>query len=292
MLDQRLAALGLLDLGRAGKQRFEVAILLDQQGGSLDSDAGHARNVIDAVAAQGLHVDHLVWRHAEFFEHFRCADFAVLDRIEHADLIVDQLHQVLVRRDDRHARALGGSLPCIGGDEIVGLEALHLECGLAKGDGGAAHQRELGDQVLGRIGTLRLVLVVEIVAKGMRAGVEYAGEVCRLVPRLEVLQHLPQHVAEARNRADGQAVRLARQLRQGVVGAEDKAGRIDQIDVARRVDGAVHGHERPLLALHLTGHARECQIVRARRSRAPSGLQHEYMRARAAVLPFPPCTGP
>ena len=52
--------LGCLISPARRQQRLEVAVLVDQLGGGLDADAGHARHVVDRVAGQRLHVDHLV----------------------------------------------------------------------------------------------------------------------------------------------------------------------------------------------------------------------------------------
>ncbi len=46
ILDQRLAALRLLDLAGAQQQRLEVAIFDDQLRGGLDADPGHTRHVV------------------------------------------------------------------------------------------------------------------------------------------------------------------------------------------------------------------------------------------------------
>jgi len=46
ILDQRLAAFLLLDLGGAGKQRLQVAVFLDELRRRLDADAGHARYIV------------------------------------------------------------------------------------------------------------------------------------------------------------------------------------------------------------------------------------------------------
>ena len=43
---ETLAPLVLLDLGRAGEQRFEIAELVDEEGRGLNPDARHARNVV------------------------------------------------------------------------------------------------------------------------------------------------------------------------------------------------------------------------------------------------------
>ena len=46
-----------------------------------------------------------------------------------------------------------------------------------------------------------------------------------------IAQQLPQHVAETGDRADRQAVRLAGQRRQRMIGAEDVAGAVDKEQV-------------------------------------------------------------
>jgi hypothetical protein len=46
-LDEVFAALVLLDLRRAGQQRVEVAVFVDQKGGGFYADAGHAGHVVD-----------------------------------------------------------------------------------------------------------------------------------------------------------------------------------------------------------------------------------------------------
>ena len=230
-VDQGLAALVLLHLAGAGQQGVEVAILVDQQGGGLDADAGGAGHIVGAVAAQGLDVDHLVGRDAELLEHLLGADLDVLHGVEHRHPVADQLHQVLVRGDDDGFPALVAHRAGIGGDQVVGLVAGRLERRHAEGAGGLAHQGELRDQVFGRRRPVGLVLVVEGVAEGLLGMVEDDGEVGgRLGIALHVAQKLPQHVAEAGHGPDRQAVGLAGERRQGVVGAEDVAGPVDQIE--------------------------------------------------------------
>ena len=70
--------------------------------------------------------------------------------------------------------------------------------------------------------------------------VEDDGQMGRRHALDRIAQELVEHVAEARHRADRQAVGLARQGRQGVIGAEDIARAVDQIDMVAFGDGA-HG---------------------------------------------------
>src|SRR5439155_26232879 len=97
VLDQRLATLRLLDLAGAEQQLFQIAILDDQLRGSLDADTGYTGNIIGGIAGQGLHLDHLLRRHTEFFDHFGNADTAILHGVVHGDAIGYELHQILFR---------------------------------------------------------------------------------------------------------------------------------------------------------------------------------------------------
>ena len=249
-LDQLLAALGLLDLGGARQQRVEVAVLVDQLGRRLDADARHARHVVGRIAGQRLHVDDLVGRHAELLDHLVAADLLGLHGVEHDDAGPHQLHQVLVGGDDRHVAAGIDHLARVGGDEVVGLEAVLLDAGDVERLHRVADQRELRDELLGRRRPVRLVVLVDLVAEGLLRGVEDDGEMGRRLGGLRLAQQLPQHGAEAVHGADRQAVGGARQRRQRVEGAEDVARAVDEIDVAALDDGRRlalgHGRRRGL----------------------------------------------
>ena len=105
MLDQHVAPLGGLHRRRRRQHRLEVAEFVDQLRGALRADAGHAGHVVDGVADQRLHLDHLVGRDAEFLHHLGRADRLLLDRVQHLDARPDQLHQVLVGGHDGHLAA-------------------------------------------------------------------------------------------------------------------------------------------------------------------------------------------
>ncbi|MNX86568.1 hypothetical protein D3C86_1184550 [compost metagenome] len=232
--DQGLAPFGLLDLARAGQQRVEVAVFVDQLGRRLRPDAGGAGDVVDAVADQGLNLDHLVGGDAELLEHGLFVQAAVLHRVVHDDAVADQLHQVLVGADDDRLAAHVADLAGIGGDQVVGLIAGQFDAVDAEGGGRLAHQGELRHQILGRRRAVGLVLIVKGVAEGLFRVVEDGDQMGRAVLALHVADQLPQHVAVALHRPDGQAVRLARQGRQGVIGAEDIGRGVDQPQPGRR----------------------------------------------------------
>ena len=196
------------------------------------------------VADQRLHLDHLVGRHAELLDHLGDADLLVLHRVVHDDAVVHELHQVLVGRHDGDVRADLAGLPRIGGDQVVGLEAEHFQARNVERAHRLADQRELRDEIGRRVGPVRLVVLVELVAERVLGLVEDDREMRRLVLRLHVAQQLPQHVAEAEHGIDLQAVRLAVQRRQRVIGAENVARAVDQKDVVALLHGTRRGERR------------------------------------------------
>ncbi len=231
MVDQHLPALRLLDLFSTFKKRFEVAVFVDEKSRGLDADAGRAGDVVDAVAGQRLHVDDALGVDAELLEYALAIDAGVLHRVEHLDPVADELHQVLVGGHDGDAPTRVAGLAGEGGDDVVGLEAFLFEAGEVEGARRFAGQRDLRAQILGHRLAVGLVEVVHLVAEGVRALVEDDGGMGGRVGAAIVLDHLPDHVDEARDRTDRQAIGLARERRQRVVGSEDEGRAVDQAEV-------------------------------------------------------------
>ena len=158
---QRLAPLRLLDLAGAREQRIEIAVFADQLRRRLDADARRAGHVVGRIAGERLDVDDLVGAEAEIIDDLGRADAPLLavagSGVEHRDAGPDELHQVLVGRDDQHVGALRARLRRVGGDEVVGLVAVLLDRRQAEGADGVAHQRELRHEVVRRVGPVRLV---------------------------------------------------------------------------------------------------------------------------------------
>ena len=232
VLDQGFAALGLFDLAGPFQQRFQIAIDAKQFGGGFHADAAHAGHIVDGVAGQRLNFHNLVRKDTELLHHLGGAEALVLHCVEKLDLAVhDQLHQILVGGDDGAAGAGFHRHARIGGDEVVRLEIRHLHACDPEGARGVAHQRKLRDQIFRRIGTVRLVLRIDLVAERGLAGIEDHGEMRRRFGAFHVLQELPQHVAVAGDGACGQAVGFAGQRRQRVIGAEEIARSVDQVEM-------------------------------------------------------------
>ena len=96
IINQSLAPLGLLDLTRTGQKRIQIAVFLNKQSGSFQSDPRRTRHVINRVASQGLHIDHPVGGDTELLKHLVQPDALVLHWVQHINAVADQLHQVLV----------------------------------------------------------------------------------------------------------------------------------------------------------------------------------------------------
>ena len=235
-LQQQVAALAGLHRRCRRQHALEVAELADQLRRALRPDPRHPRHVVDAVADQRLRVDQLVRQHAELFHHLGDADRLLLDRVEHLDARPDQLHQVLVGRNDGRGAAHADRAFGVGRDQVVGLPVGQLDRRHAERLGRLAHQRELRDQFGRRVRPLRLVLFVEAIAESQPPGVENDREMGADM----LLQQPRQHVGEAEHRVHRRAVR-PRHRRQRVEGAEDEARSVDQ----DQVQGAVRRNLAP-----------------------------------------------
>ena len=111
LLDQAVAELARLHRGRCGERAFERAVFLDQLGRGLGPNAADAGHVVHCIAHQRQHIANALRLDPELLHHFGQVDPLVLHRIEHVDVAApgiwpaDQLHQILVGRDDDHLAA-------------------------------------------------------------------------------------------------------------------------------------------------------------------------------------------
>ena len=216
----------MLDLLGPRQHGLQVAVFGDQLGRRLDADAGDTGHVVGRIPGQGLHLDHLVGADAEFLHHLLGPDFAALHGVQHDHAVADQLHQVLVRRDDGDLGAGFLGLTGIGGDQVVGLEAVHVDAGDAEGRGRLADEGELGNQFVRRRRPVGLVFGIDVAAKGLAGAVEHH----RHVVGVGIGDKLHHHAREAEDRIDRRPVGAGHR-RQGMEGAEDETGTVDQEDV-------------------------------------------------------------
>ena len=169
-------------------------------------------------------------------------------RIVHRDARLDELHEVLVGRDDEDVGAGLARLAGVGGDDVVGLVAALLDRDHAEGRDGRAHQRELRHELVGRILPVRLVLRIDVAPERVLRLVEDHREMGGLVAGRAVADELQHFGGEQPNRAGRQAVHpiivlliLADRL---IIGAEDKRRAVDEKNMvagADRTMGLGHG---------------------------------------------------
>ena len=101
MVAEVLLALRPRDLVDVGQQVLQVAELLEQLGGGLQADAGHARDVVRRVAGQGQQIDDLLGGHPPVGLQRRHVEDFLLAQVEDPDVVGQQLPGVLVGRADR-----------------------------------------------------------------------------------------------------------------------------------------------------------------------------------------------
>jgi hypothetical protein len=235
---------------RGIERSLNGAELLDELDRSLVADAGSAGDVVDGVATQGHDIDHARGSDAEgCFYSSRIEDEIVFGRVQNDDLIVDQLHHVLVRGDNEHLVPGLCELAGEGADDVVGLEALVGEDGDAEGLERAADVGQLLGKVGGHLGAIGLIAEVVDLFELLRLEVELldrlhllgalvaedgAGEVVDggEVVRLEVLAQLVDHVHEdiGRRRRDAGARGHGALALHGMVGTEDEGHAVEQVD--------------------------------------------------------------
>ena len=87
----------------------------------LGADPGHARDVVDRVAAQREVVGDLVRLDAVARTHVRRAPALAAGEVPLLVVAVEQLRQVLVRRHDHAAVAMRARLVQRAADQVVGL---------------------------------------------------------------------------------------------------------------------------------------------------------------------------
>ena len=250
---QRLAPFRLLDLACSRQQRFEIAIFENELRRGLDADAGRAGHVVGRISRERLDVDHLVRPEAEILDHFRRTEAPLLavagSRVVHRHPRLDELHQVLVGRDDQYVGARFARLAGIGRDEVVGLVAVLLDRDHAEGSHGFAHQRKLGHEIGRRVGAVGLVGRIDLAPERILRLVENDRQMGRLDPRRSVADELEKFGRKQPHRPHRQPVGAVIVLLilpdRLEIGAEDERRTVDEEHMVAGADRAMGlGHGR------------------------------------------------
>ena len=231
--EQVFPQLRLLHRAGVGEDVLEGAVLFEQAGGGLFADPGYARNVVDLVAREREQVGDLLWGDAPFRFHLFGAVPLLVHGVVAADSVDHELHQVLVARDDHHFPALGARPAGEGGDHVIRFVAGEADGRDAQRLEDAAHQRELGTEVLGRSATGRLVCGVDLAPLRLRLLVECDREVSGAA------------LANGTQEHGGEAVDGIR--RHSLPGGEVGQGMVGAEDGVRTVDQPERRHRRPVL---------------------------------------------
>ena len=238
-LDQVFAPLVLLDLTGPGQHRIEIAIFIDQQCCGLDPDPRHPGYVVGGIPGQRLHIDDPVRGDPELVHDLIGADHQILHRVEHRHAAAHQLHQILVRGHHHGLDPRGLGLAGIGGNQVIGLKALHLDRGQAKRLSGLTDQGKLRAQLLRGFVPVGLVFRINIVAERLARGVKDDRHIIERAIIMGPLDQLHQHRAVAVNGVGVDPVRAAKRLqRAGMESTENESRAIDQIEPFRSVTRA------------------------------------------------------
>ena len=222
-------ALDLVGVLQDGIQR---AVFVQPLGRRLGAHLVHARHVVHRVAGQRQEIDDLSRINAELVAHagsvhHRGRHAVAGHRVDQHGLVVHQLSQVLVAGGDDGAHAGGARAGGQRADHVVSLDARHHQQRPAQGLGQFMDGRDLRHQRLGRLAAVGLVVLVQVVAEGAPRRVE--DHCAQRGPAMQ-----PGVVAQPTQHADhpmdgtGRLARLVAQVRQGMIGAKQVAGAIDQ----------------------------------------------------------------
>ena len=206
----KLFAEAVADIERVqiGVDRVDRVILSDQLQRGLLAHAGNARDVIGAVAHQGLEVYHADWREAVFgVKALRRIEDGL--RLAHAgfdvayrSLITHELQAVLVAGDNDAVPALVFTDRGGGAQDIVRLVALELVAADAHVVEYFLQDRHLYSQLVRHGLALGLISLIGLMPEGRRLQIEADAERVRLL----LVQQALQDRQKAVNRVGGRAV--------------------------------------------------------------------------------------
>ena len=257
----------LRDVVEVRVEVVQVLVVRQQLRGGLGPHRLDPRHVVGAVADQREIVPQPLGRHAHLLDGLLAPEDLVAHGIEHDDTVLHQLEQVLVRADDDHAQPRVTGPTDHGRDEVIGLVGVVDETRNRVGLDDVLEPVDLLAQVLGRRRAGGLVLRVELLPERGPGRVEGHREARGPLLVDEREQHLGDPVHGVRGLAGGRA-----HGRQGVIGAEDVAGQVDDpehVGVAGGGKRGGHGASRiePTAGAHTRNQGRIaiCAVLHALR---------------------------
>ncbi|CRI63432.1 hypothetical protein THIOKS11320081 [Thiocapsa sp. KS1] len=211
------------DLVRIGDYAVQIPEVRDPLCRGLGAALGHTGDVVDAVAHQGQIVDDALGRDAELLFDTR----RIQDRIRHGvhqrDMLADELRHVLVPGRDQCGDTLCGGAGGERADHVVGLHVRDDQERQPHRPDHLLQRQDLLAQLVGHGRPIGLVLGIDGVAKGLAWCVEDHADVVGSM----LVDELAQHADDTHQRSGGLAFGVG-QFGQGVIGAEQIAGGVDQ----------------------------------------------------------------
>ena len=203
--------------------------------GTLLANALHSRHIVRGITHDGEHIDDLRRRAAELLLHrFFAFDDEVDARLEdvvQCDTRSDQLHQVLVARDDHDFIATRRGLCGERSNHIVRFKAAYLIQGDAIRTHHIAQDLVLVHQLFGHLLARGLVVVIAVVTKGLARRIKGHADGIRLLCFQKFLQSCGKSVHGADRLTLG--CRKSRAL-QREVRAIGECGAVEQEDACHR----------------------------------------------------------
>ncbi len=213
------------DLPDVLQHPFDGTVLFDQLQCRLGAHSGHPGDVVRCVTHEAEQIGHPVGAYAEAFLDAGGIVGLVLHRVDHDDTARDELHEILVARDDDDVHAFALESAGQGPDHVVSLDAPDLEDGDAVGPDQVLDHAELGLQLIGHRLAVGLVVFEGLIAERGPLGVEDDGDVLGLA----IAKELGEHVVEAEDGVCRDPPRVGEPL-DGKKGPVDVVAAVDEIE--------------------------------------------------------------
>ena len=185
---QRGPILLLGKLGGGFEQTVQRLVSRDELASAFFPNARHSLHVVAGIAHQRQHVDHLVRPDPELLHDTSgVVPNTLVTRVEHLNLIVHQLEEVLVAGDQHHLQTVRSGPSGEGADDIVRLDSLVSHDRYAEGCARLVDPRHLFDEVVRHRLSVSLVVGREFVPERRTPQVERRRDQGGLV----VVQQLP-----------------------------------------------------------------------------------------------------
>src|SRR5882757_4889195 len=201
LLLQRLAIPLIGNFVRVIQSVFNASIFLDQLRGAFFSDSLCARNVVNRVAQKRHVIHNFVRWHAENLLHFFLVDKnvalrAARSRAQRAYIFPDELHHVLIVRNDQHIQILFRALNRHGANHVVCFIPFHFQNRQVHRLAQPLHVRQLHAHLIRHRLALRFVFFKKFVAARRARWVENNSDVVRLVVFDETLQDISEQIRD------------------------------------------------------------------------------------------------